>query len=289
MKVAFLGLGVMGFPMAGHLAEAGHEVDVYNRTRAKADAWAAKHAGRVAATPAEAAADAEIVFACVGNDDDILEVASAALPAMAEGTVFVDHTTTSAEMARRLDGMARERGIAFVDAPISGGQSGAEQGILTVMCGGDAAACERAAAVAGCYARRWRRLGPAGAGQLTKMVNQVCIAGLVQALSEGLDFAERAGLDPAAVFDVIGGGAAQSWQMDHRAATMAARKFDYGFAVEWMRKDLGYALAEGARIGAELPVTRLVDGYYAEIEAAGGARWDTSSLVTRFDRDKDAD
>ena len=280
MKVAFLGLGVMGFPMAGHLAAAGHDVTVYNRTRSKADDWAAGHTGSVASSPAEAARGASIVFACVGNDEDSLAVA---------GAIYVDHTTTSAEMARRLDAMARERGVAFVDAPVSGGQSGAERGVLTVMCGGDAEACARVEPVAACYARRWRRLGPAGSGQLTKMVNQVCIAGLVQALSEGLHFAERAGLDPAAVFDVIGGGAAQSWQMDNRAATMAAREFDHGFAVEWMRKDLGYALDEAKRNGASLPVTALVDGYYAEVEAHGGRRWDTSSLVTRFDRDNDGD
>ena len=289
MKVAFLGLGVMGFPMAGHLAAAGHDVTVFNRTRSKADDWAARHTGSVASSPADAARGASIVFACVGNDDDSLAVAGAALPTMAEGAIYVDHTTTSAEMARRLDTMARERGVAFVDAPVSGGQSGAEQGVLTVMCGGDAAACARAETVASCYARRWRRLGPAGSGQLTKMVNQICIAGLVQALSEGLHFAERAGLDPAAVFDVIGGGAAQSWQMDNRAATMAAREFDHGFAVEWMRKDLGYALDEAKRNGASLPVTTLVDGYYAEVAADGGRRWDTSSLVTRFDRDNGDD
>ncbi|MEM1439715.1 MAG: NAD(P)-dependent oxidoreductase [Pseudomonadota bacterium] len=289
MKVAFLGLGVMGYPMAGHLAAAGHEVTVYNRTRSKADDWSVQHTGRVADTPADAVTGAEIVFACVGNDDDILEVAGAAIPAMQAGSVFVDHTTTSANMARRLDAMVRERGVGFVDAPISGGQSGAEQGVLTVMCGGTEDDCARAEPVAACFASRWRRLGEAGAGQLTKMVNQICIAGLVQGLSEGLNFAERAGLDPAAVFDVIGGGAAQSWQMDNRAATMAERHFDYGFAVEWMRKDLGYAIAEAARIGAAVPVTELVAGFYAEVVAAGGARWDTSSLVTRFDRDNEAD
>ncbi|MEO0616021.1 MAG: NAD(P)-dependent oxidoreductase [Pseudomonadota bacterium] len=289
MKVAFLGLGVMGFPMAGHLAASGHEVTVYNRTRSTADDWSAQHAGRVADTPADASSGAEIVFACVGNDDDILEVASAALPAMQAGAIFVDHTTTSADMARRLDAVARERGVGFVDAPVSGGQSGAEQGVLTVMCGGTEADCARVEPVATCFAKRWRRLGEAGAGQLTKMVNQICIAGLVQGLSEGLNFAERAGLDPAAVFDVIGGGAAQSWQMDNRATTMAERHFDYGFAVEWMRKDLGYAIAEAERIGAAVPVTELVDGFYADVVAAGGARWDTSSLVTRFDRDNGTD
>ena len=288
MKLAFLGLGVMGYPMAGHLARAGHDVTVYNRTQSKADAWTAEYGGASATTPAAAAAGADIVFACVGNDDDIRQVAvgpDGALAGMSAGSIFVDHTTTSAEMARELDGLARQHGIAFVDAPVSGGQSGAVNGVLTVMCGGEAEACERAAGVAAAYARTWRRLGPAGNGQLTKMVNQICIAGLVQALSEGLHFAERAGLDPAAVFDVIGGGAAQSWQMDNRAATMAAREFEHGFAVEWMRKDLGFALAEATRNGASLPVTTLVDGYYADVEAHGGRRWDTSSLVTRFDRD----
>ena len=288
MKLAFLGLGVMGYPMAGHLARAGHDVTVYNRTQSKADAWTAEYGCASAPTPAAAAAGADIVFACVGNDDDIRQVAvgpDGALAGMSAGSIFVDHTTTSAEMARELDGLARQHGIAFVDAPVSGGQSGAVNGVLTVMCGGEAEACERAAGVAAAYARTWRRLGPAGNGQLTKMVNQICIAGLVQALSEGLHFAERAGLDPAAVFDVIGGGAAQSWQMDNRAATMAAREFEHGFAVEWMRKDLGFALAEATRNGASLPVTTLVDGYYADVEAHGGRRWDTSSLVTRFDRD----
>ncbi len=289
MKVAFLGLGVMGYPMAGHLARAGHEVTVYNRTQSKANGWLDEYPGQMATTPLAAVAGAEIVFACVGNDDDIRQVAvgpDGAFAGMNAGTVFVDHTTTSANMARELDGLARTQDIAFVDAPISGGEAGAVNGVLTVMCGGEAAACERAAGVAEAYARTWRRLGPAGNGQLTKMVNQICIAGLVQGLSEGLHFAEHAGLDPAAVFDVIGGGAAQSWQMDNRAATMAAREFEHGFAVEWMRKDLGFALAEAARNGAQLPVTELVDRFYAEVEAAGGRRWDTSSLVTRFDDDK---
>lgn len=291
MKLAFLGLGVMGYPMAGHLSRAGHDVTVYNRTQSKADAWSDECGGANAPTPAAAAAGADIVFACVGNDDDIRQVAvgpHGALAGMARGAVFVDHTTTSASMAHELDGLAAQYGIAFVDAPVSGGESGAINGVLTVMCGGEELACGRAAEVAAAYARTWRRLGPAGNGQLTKMVNQVCIAGLVQALSEGLHFAERAGLDPAAVFDVIGGGAAQSWQMDNRSTTMAAREFEHGFAVEWMRKDLGFALAEAARNGASLPVTALVDGYYAEVEANGGRRWDTSSLVTRFDRNNES-
>ncbi|MEM7763911.1 MAG: NAD(P)-dependent oxidoreductase [Pseudomonadota bacterium] len=286
MRVAFLGLGVMGYPMAGHLQRAGHAVTVYNRTTSKAEQWVGEHGGKMAQTPAKAAAGAEMVFACVGNDDDIRAVAlgdEGALSAMAPGTVFVDHTTTSAAAARELGAQANDAGIAFVDAPVSGGQAGAENGVLTVMVGGSVEACDRAEAVAACFARQWRRMGDSGAGQLTKMVNQICIAGLLQGLSEGLHFAEQAGLDPAAVFDVIGGGAAQSWQMDNRAATMAAREFDHGFAIEWMRKDLGFALAEATRNGAALPVTELVDGFYEEVVAAGGARWDTSALVTRFD------
>ncbi|MEL6869932.1 MAG: NAD(P)-dependent oxidoreductase [Pseudomonadota bacterium] len=289
MNVAFLGLGVMGFPMAGHLANAGHAVTVYNRTTSVADQWCKTYSGDQAATPAAAAAGAQMVFACVGNDSDIWTVAAGddgALAAMPAGSVFIDHTTTSAAMAQQLDAAAREHNLAFVDAPVSGGQAGAEKGALTVMVGGEEAVCRDVESVAAAYASRWRRMGPAGAGQLTKMVNQICIAGLVQGLSEGLHFAERAGLDPAAVFDVIGGGAAQSWQMDNRAGTMAAREFDHGFAVEWMRKDLGFALDEAQRNGAQLPVTQLVDRFYAEVVANGGARWDTSSLVTRFDDDK---
>lgn len=289
MKVAFLGLGVMGYPMAGHLSRAGHDVVVYNRTKTTAQKWLAEYEGQSALTPADAVKDADIVFACVGNDADIEMVATGdagAFSAMRSGSVFVDHTTTSAEMARALDKAARALGIEFVDAPVSGGEAGAINGALTVMVGGTESACSRAHAVASCYAKQWRRMGDAGNGQLTKMVNQICIGGLLQALSEGLHFAERAGLDPASVFDVIGGGAAQSWQMDNRAATMAAREFDHGFAVEWMRKDLGFALDEASRNGADLPVTALVDGFYEEVVAAGGARWDTSSLLTRFDRDK---
>ncbi|MEO0576648.1 MAG: NAD(P)-dependent oxidoreductase [Pseudomonadota bacterium] len=286
MKVAFLGLGVMGYPMAGHLAAAGHDVVVYNRTASVAQRWCREYNGVSASTPAAAVAGAHLVFACVGNDADIWSVATGdhgALGAMAAGSVFVDHTTTSATMAQSLSATAAERDIAFVDAPVSGGQAGAEKGALTIMVGGDEAVCEEVRQVAAAYARQWRRMGNAGAGQLTKMVNQICIAGLVQGLSEGLKFAECAGLEPAAVFDVIGGGAAQSWQMDNRAATMAAREFDHGFAVEWMRKDLGFALAEARKNGAALPVTELVDRFYEEIVENGGARWDTSSLVTRLD------
>ncbi|MEN7341538.1 MAG: NAD(P)-dependent oxidoreductase [Pseudomonadota bacterium] len=288
MRCAFLGLGVMGYPMAGHLQRAGHQVVVYNRTAAKAESWVDEYAGKSAPTPAEAAADAEIVFACVGNDADIESVAlgeRGALAAMQTGAIFVDHTTTSAEMARRLANAAMQHGVGFVDAPVSGGEAGAINGALTVMVGGAAGDCARAEEVASAYARQWRRMGEAGNGQLTKMVNQICIAGLLQALSEGLHFAEQAGLDPAAVFDVIGGGAAQSWQMDNRATTMAAREFDHGFAIEWMRKDLGFAISESERNGADLPITRMVDAYYAEVMANGGRRWDTSALVTRFDSD----
>ncbi|MEL7311739.1 MAG: NAD(P)-dependent oxidoreductase [Pseudomonadota bacterium] len=292
MRVAFLGLGVMGYPMAGHLARAGHEVTVYNRTRTTADRWCEAHNGTQGATPAEAAIDADIVFACVGNDSDIQEVALGqygAIPAMAPGTIFVDHTTTSADQARRLDAAARQHGVGFVDAPVSGGQSGAEAGRLTVMCGGTIEHCERVAPVADAYSARWARLGPAGAGQLTKMVNQICIGGLLQALSEGVQFAQLAGLDPEAVFATIGGGAAQSWQMDNRATTMAKREFDFGFAVEWMQKDLGFALAEAKRNGASLPVTEMVTAFYDEVASAGGHRWDTSSLITRFDTESSDD
>lgn len=292
MRLAFLGLGVMGYPMAGHLASSGHEVTVYNRTRATADRWCQSHGGSQCATPSEAAKNAEIVFACVGNDSDIEEVAlgeHGAIPAMAPGSIFVDHTTTSADQARRLDEAARRFQVGFVDAPVSGGQSGAEAGRLTVMCGGTIEDCERAAPVVDAYSARWARLGPAGAGQLTKMVNQICIGGLLQALSEGVYFAERAGLDPEQVFATIGGGAAQSWQMDNRATTMANRDFDFGFAVEWMQKDLGFALTEAQRNGAQLPVTELVARFYDDVANSGGRRWDTSSLITRLGETSDAD
>jgi 3-hydroxyisobutyrate dehydrogenase len=282
MKVAFLGLGVMGFPMAGHLVKAGHEVTVYNRTAAKAEQWVAKHGGRAKPTPSAAAAGVEIVFACVGNDDDLRQVTSGADGAfhgMAKGALFVDHTTASADVARELDAKARALGLGFLDAPVSGGQAGAENGKLTVMVGGEEAAFDRAKPVIDSYARACVLLGPAGSGQLTKMVNQICIAGLVQALSEGVNFAQKAGLDVGKVVEVISKGAAQSWQMENRAATMADGKFDFGFAVDWMRKDLGICLDEAGRNGARLPITALVDQLYAQVQARGGRRWDTSSLV----------
>ncbi len=284
-RIAFLGLGVMGGPMAGHLAKAGHQVTVYNRTTAKAEAWATAHGGTAAATPAEAASGAEIVFACVGRDDDVRAVTTGpggAFEAMTRGAVFVDHTTTSASLAQELDAAARARGLRFIDAPVSGGQAGAEKGQLTVMCGGapeDYAAVEPVIAA---YAKMARLLGPAGAGQLAKMVNQICIAGVVQGLAEGLAFAAAAGLDGKAVVDVISKGAAQSWQMENRHGTMLENRFDFGFAVEWMRKDLGIALEEARRNGAQLPVTALVDQFYAEVEKMGGRRWDTSSLIARL-------
>lgn len=284
-KLAFLGLGVMGAPMAGHLAAAGHEVTVYNRTGAKAKDWAKAHKGKTAETPADAAADQELVFACVGNDDDLRSVTiseDGAFSAMAKGAVFVDHTTASAEVARELAAAAEDGGFAFLDAPVSGGQAGAEKGQLTVMCGGSDEAFAEAEPLIAHYAKACRLMGPPGAGQLTKMVNQLCIAGLVQGLSEGLHFALKAGLDPAAVVDVISKGAAQSWQMDNRHETMVAGKFDFGFAVDWMRKDLAICFDEARRNGASLPVAALVDQFYAEIQAMGGRRWDTSSLFARL-------
>ncbi|WP_232630076.1 NAD(P)-dependent oxidoreductase [Methylobacterium sp. Leaf118] len=287
-KVAFLGLGVMGSPMAGHLAKKGHEVTVYNRTPAKAEAWVAAHGGRSAATPREAAAGASIVFACVGNDDDLRSVVlgpDGAFAGMERGAVFVDHTTASAEVARALSAAADAAGLRFVDAPVSGGQAGAENGVLTVMCGGEAGAYDEAEPVIAAYARSCRLLGPSGSGQLTKMVNQIAIAGLVQGLSEAIHFAKRAGLDVEAVLEVISKGAAGSWQMENRGKTMNADTFDFGFAVEWMRKDLGILLAESRRNGARLPVTALVDQFYAEVEAMGGKRWDTSSLIARLQRE----
>lgn len=286
-SVAFLGLGVMGYPMAGHLAKAGHKVTVYNRTSAKADSWVAVHGGRAATTPREAAAGATLVFACVGNDDDVRVVtlgAEGAFAGMERGSIFVDHTTASAALARELDSIAREAGLGFVDAPVSGGQAGAEKGILTVMAGGDEAAYARAEPVISAYARAVRLMGPAGAGQLTKMVNQICIAGLVEGLSEGIHFATRAGLDPAAVIGVISKGAAQSWQMENRYKTMISGEFDHGFAVDWMRKDLAICLNEARNNGSHLPVTALVDQFYSEVQAMGGQRWDTSSLVARLNK-----
>jgi 3-hydroxyisobutyrate dehydrogenase len=281
-KLAFIGLGVMGFPMAGHLAAAGHEVTVYNRSGAKADAWVAKHGGTSAATPRAAAEAAQIVFTCVGNDDDLRSVVlgeEGAFAGMGQGTILVDNTTASAEVARELAAAGAERGIAFIDAPVSGGQAGAENGALTVMCGGEHGVFEAARPVIDAFARAVTLMGPVGAGQLTKMVNQICIAGLLQGLAEGMNFGRKAGLDMEKVIDVIGKGAAQSWQMDNRAATMCKGEFDFGFAVDWMRKDLGICLAEAKNNGARLPVTALVDQFYAQVQARGGNRWDTSSLM----------
>lgn len=283
--VAFLGLGVMGDPMAGHLAAAGHRVTVYNRTAAKSAAWVAKHGGKSGATPAEAARGAEIVFCCVGNDDDLRAVvlgAEGAFAAMKPGAIFVDHTTASAEVARELAAEAQKKGLKFVDAPVSGGNLGAINGALTVMCGGDEAAFAVARPLAMAFAKAMTLLGPSGSGQLAKMVNQIAIAGLVQGLSEAIAFGQKAGLDMKAVLEVIGKGAAQSWQMDNRGPTMIEGKFDFGFAVDWMRKDLGIALDEASRNGARLPVTALVDQFYGDVQAQGGKRFDTSSLIKRL-------
>jgi 3-hydroxyisobutyrate dehydrogenase-like beta-hydroxyacid dehydrogenase len=284
-RVAFLGLGVMGYPMAGHLARAGHHVTVYNRTGAKADQWAAEYHGQAAASPRQAAHDADLVFACVGNDDDLRSVTlgeHGAFAGMKAGAVFCDHTTASAAVARELHALAAHRGLGFVDAPVSGGQAGAVNGLLTVMCGGDAAAFGRAAPVAMAYARAVTRVGEAGAGQLAKMVNQICIVGLLQGLAEGIRFGTNAGLDMKQVLEVIGKGAAQSWQMDNRGTTMVDDRFDFGFAVDWMRKDLGLCLDEARRNGSPLPVTALVDQFYGDVQRMGGGRWDTSSLIRRL-------
>ena len=284
-RVAFIGLGVMGFPMAGHLAAKDHEVTVYNRTPARAEAWVGRHGHRSAPTPAAAADGAELVFACVGNDDDLRSVTlgpEGAFASLGPGAVFVDHTTASAAVARELDAAARDRGAHFVDAPVSGGQAGAENGALTVMCGGEAGAYDRAEPVIMAFARACRLMGPAGAGQLTKMVNQICIAGLLQGLSEGLAFARKAGLDGEAVLDVISKGAAGSWQMENRGRTMLADRFDFGFAVDWMRKDLAICLAEADANGASLPATALIDQFYKDVQGLGGGRWDTSSLIKRL-------
>ena len=285
-KVAFIGLGVMGYPMAGHLrVKGGHEVTVYNRTSAKAQAWAAQFGGRAVATPREAAMGQDVVFACVGNDDDLRQVTigqDGAFAGMAAGAIFVDHTTASADVARELHAAASAAGFGFIDAPVSGGQAGAENGVLTVMCGGDAPIYAQAEPVIAAFARACRLMGPSGAGQLTKMVNQICIGGLVQALAEGVHFAQAAGLDVEAVIEVISKGAAQSWQMENRYRTMNEGKFDFGFAVDWMRKDLSICLEEARRNGAQLPVTALVDQFYAEVQKLGGARWDTSSLLARL-------
>ena len=284
-NVAFLGLGVMGLPMAGHLAHAGHRVTVFNRTPAKSQAWVAEYGGKSAATPREAAAGASIVFACVGNDDDLRSVVlgdDGAFAGMARDAIFVDHTTASAAVAHELYAAARARGLHFIDAPVSGGQAGAVNGALTVMCGGDQAPFDTMQPVAMAMAKAVTRIGASGAGQLAKMVNQVCIAGLMQGLAEGIAFGQKAGLDMKLVLAVMGKGAAQSWQMDHRGATMAEDQFDFGFAVDWMRKDLGLALGEARGNGAKLPVTALVDQFYADVQAMGGRRWDTSSLIKRL-------
>jgi len=287
-KVAFLGLGVMGFPMAGHLvAKGGHEVTVFNRTPAKAKAWAEKFGGKTAPTPKAAAEGQDFVMCCVGNDNDLRAVtlgADGGFAGMKKGATFVDHTTASAEVARELDAAATKAGFSFVDAPVSGGQAGAENGVLTVMCGGTPEAFAGAEPVIAAYARMCKLLGPAGSGQLTKMVNQICIAGLVEGLSEGIHFAKKAGLDVNAVIDTISKGAAQSWQMENRYKAMNEGKFDFGFAVEWMRKDLMICLAESRRNGASLPVTALVNEFYSEVEKMGGRRWDTCSLMARLER-----
>jgi 3-hydroxyisobutyrate dehydrogenase len=284
-RVAFLGLGVMGHPMAGHLARAGHQVTVYNRTRSKADAWVAEFGGSAASTPCEAVNGATLVFACVGNDDDLRSVVlggQGAFAGMSPGAVFVDHTTASAAVARELSATAMPLGLQFIDAPVSGGNLGAIHGALTVMCGGDTVAFASAQPVAMAYSKAVTLLGDSGAGQLAKMVNQIAIAGLVQGLAEAIAFGEKAGLDMKAVLGVLGKGAAQSWQMDHRGPTMVDGCFEFGFAVDWMRKDLGLVLDEAHRNGARLPVTALVDQFYADVQAAGGQRWDTSSLITRL-------
>ena len=284
-KVAFLGLGVMGYPMAGHLAQAGHQVTVYNRTAAKAQAWVAEFGGRAAATPREAASGADLVYACVGNDADLRSVvlgADGAYAGMRAGAVFTDHTTASAEVARELHAAARERGLHFVDAPVSGGQAGAQNGALTIMCGGDVTAFEATRPVALAYARACTRIGDSGAGQQAKMVNQIAVAGVIQGLAEAIAFGQQAGLDMNLVLEVIGKGAAQSWQMDNRGKTMVADQFDFGFAVDWMRKDLGLVLEEARRNGARLPVTALLDQFYVDVQDMGGGRWDTSSLVRRL-------
>jgi 3-hydroxyisobutyrate dehydrogenase len=287
-KVAFLGLGVMGYPMAGHLKnKGGHDVTVYNRTAAKAEQWAKEHGGKSAATPRAAAAGQDFVMMCVGNDNDVRTVtlgADGAFSGMQKGAVFVDHTTASAEVARELHAEAGKRGFDFVDAPVSGGQAGAQNGVLTVMCGGDAEPYGRAEPVIAAYARMCKLLGPAGSGQLTKMVNQICIAGVVQGLSEAIHFGKKAGLDIEAVIATISKGAAQSWQMENRYKTMNEGKFDFGFAVDWMRKDMSICLGEARKNGANLPVTALVDQFYSEVQKMGGKRWDTSSLIARLER-----
>ena len=288
-NIAFIGLGVMGYPMAGHLKRAGHDLCVYNRTASKAQAWVDEYGGRSAPTPAEAAAEQDFVMLCVGNDNDLREVVAGdngVLQGARSGTVIVDHTTASADVAREMAALARERGIGFLDAPVSGGQAGAENGKLTVMVGGEESVFDFARPVINSYAKMLKHMGPTGAGQLTKMVNQICIAGLVQGLAEALHFARQAGLDGEAAVEVISKGAAQSWQMENRHKTMLAGEFDFGFAVDWMRKDLAIVLDESRHNGAQLPVTALVDQFYADVQSMGGGRWDTSSLIARLDRDK---
>ena len=287
MRTAFIGLGVMGYPMAGYLSKCGHDVVVYNRTTAKADSWCAEYNGNVALTPLEAARDVDIVFCCVGNDDDVREVLigeHGALLEIPEGAAVVDHTTASAELARELYKDCAAKSVAFLDAPLSGGQAGADSGELTIMVGGDEEVFDRVSPVMNCYAKAMTLIGPAGSGQLAKMVNQICIAGIVQGLAEGLHFAKCAGLDPVQLIAAISKGAAQSWQMENRWKTMIENEFEFGFAVDWMRKDLGIALAEAERIDAKLDMTRLVDAFYGEVQELGGARWDTSSLIARLEK-----
>ena len=289
MKVAFIGLGVMGYPMAGHVLRAGLEICVFNRNAARAEQWCAEYGGDMALTPAEAAKNADVVLVCVGNDDDVRAVVlgeSGVLSAMKPGAILVDHTTASADLARELAGAAQQQGKQFLDAPVSGGQAGAENGALTVMIGGDPSTYDLAKPIIDCYSRFSKLLGPAGHGQLAKMVNQICIAGVVQGLAEGLNFAMQAGLEGEALIETLSKGAAGSWQMENRYQTMLQDQYEFGFAVDWMRKDLGIALAEAAKNGAELPVTALVDRFYQEVQAAGGGRWDTSSLLTRYTRPK---
>ena len=284
-QLAFIGLGAMGYPMAGHLARAGHQITVYNRTTAKAEAWAKEYGGQIAVSPRAAAAKADFVMACVGNDDDLRQVTlgeHGAFHAMAKNAIFVDHTTSSATVARELYTAARQRDLHFVDAPVSGGQAGAQNGVLTIMAGGDAAAYAKAAEVMTAYGKTLQHMGPSGSGQLTKMVNQICIVGIIESLAEGLSFAQHAKLDLSKVVDAISGGAAGSWQLSNRAKTMINDEFDFGFAVEWMRKDLGICLDEAKRNGASLPVIAMLDQFYAEVEQMGGKRWDTSSLIKRY-------
>ena len=285
MRVAFIGLGVMGFPMAGYLAKSGHEVTVFNRTQSRADEWCEAHTGTIAATPGDAAKDSTIVFSCVGNDDDVRSVLlgpDGVLESVPGGALVVDHTTASASVAREIAGLAAAKGVGFVDAPVSGGQAGAENGVLTIMAGGTVGDFQRAAPAMDCYAKAITHIGPVGSGQLAKMVNQICIAGVVQGLAEGLNFAMKAGLDPALVIESISKGAAQSWQMENRWQTMVAGEFDFGFAVDWMRKDLAIAMEEAGRNGAKLEMTELLDQFYAEVQNLGGKRWDTSSLIARL-------